>query len=396
MKTRPRLAILATHPVQYQCPLWARLAESPGLATKVFFGSDFSVRGYQDSGFAAQVAWDRCLLEGFDHAFAGTAEWHPVLFRASRRLSTELADFAPTDVLLNAYLPLFYWQGLRWARRRGCTVHFRGDTTDVDRDRRFIMRLARNTFVSSFYSKVDSFCSVGRHSRSHYLSRGIEPQRIIDSPFCVDTDAFERLYRLHEPNRRAIRSVWNYGDDDFVLVFSGKLIPKKDPLAVIDAVASLPRVGECTVRLLVVGDGPLRGVCEARVQETCADRVRFLGFTSQEDLAGVYTAGDALVLPSTRSETWGLVVNEALQFGMPCVVSDRVGCIDDLVSSGETGESFRHGSVDALRAAIVRLAGWLIGRREEVAERCRKVVSRYSLDAAAAGIVKAVVQERNA
>lgn len=396
MVSQRRLAILATHPVQYQCPLWARVAQAAGITVKVFFGSDFSIRGYSDTGFATQVAWSRRLLNGFDHVFTGQRDWHPVFFRGGRRLFAELAAFAPTDMLLNAYLPLFYFQGSRWARKRRVRVHFRGDTTDVDRDRGPLVSLFRNAVLRWVYSQVDTFCAVGCHSRAHYLARGIEDRRIFDSPFCVDTDAFERLYHQQRLRRSDLRSSWDLGKEDFVLVFSGKLIPKKDPLAVISAVASVPTLGNRVVKLLVAGDGPLRDACQTKARERCAGRVRFLGFTSQEDLAAVYTAGDALVLPSLRSETWGLVVNEALQCGLPCVVSDRVGCIDDLILAGATGESFRAGDVSGLRAALVRLAGWLDGRREEVAARCRERVSRYSLDAAAAGIVRAVLHEDDA
>jgi len=391
-----RLAILATHPVQYQCPLWARVVNTDGVTVKAFFGSDFSIRGYRDKGFATQVAWSRRLLEGFDHVFTGQADWHPVFFGGGQRLFAELAAFAPTDMLINAYLPWFYLQGLWWARKHGVRVHFRGDTTDVDRDRSSLVGLMRNSLLRYVYSQVDSFCAVGCHSRAHYMARGIDQQRIFDSPFGVDTDAFEQLYHQQRLRRCELRSSWNLVNEDFVLVFSGKLIPKKDPLAVIDAVAGLHAVGNRTVKVLVAGNGPLRDLCEARARKTCAGRVTFLGFTSQEDLASVYVVGDALVLPSIRSETWGLVVNEAMQFGLPCVVSDRVGCIDDLIVPGETGESFGAGDVGGLRSAIVRLAGWLDGRRDEVAARCRDAVFRYSLDAAAAGIVQAVLQEGDA
>jgi glycosyltransferase involved in cell wall biosynthesis len=391
-----RLAILATHPVQYQCPLWAKIATRGEFTVRVFFGSDFSIRGYKDKGFDAHLAWNPMILQGFDYVFVGGAQWHPLMFRAPRSLYSALADYGATDMLLNAYLPVFYWQGLRWARRNRARVCFRGDTTDVDRDRNWLVLAARTFALSQIYSRVDTFCAVGQHSRSHYLSRGISPQRIYESPFCVDTDAFERLYQYYRGRRHELRSRWNLAESDFVLVFSGKLIPKKDPLAVIEAVARLPLVEGRVVRLLVAGDGPLRDLCQMRAREMCAQRVTFLGFTTQEDLAKVYTAGDALVLPSTRSETWGLVVNEAMQFGLPCVVSDRVGCIDDLIFTGETGESFGHGDVSALRAAIERLAGWLNNRREVVAASCRNRVSNYSLDAAAAGIVMAVLQEGNA
>lgn len=391
-----RLAILATHPVQYQCPLWAKLAQTSGLSTKVFFGSDFSIRGYQDQEFATAIAWEKNILRGFDHVFLSTDQWHPVTFRSNNTLYTALDRFGATDLLLNAYAPIFYWQGLRWAWNNRARVHFRGDTTDVDRERSYVVRTARNVFLSLFYSRVDTFCAVGHHSRLHYLSRGIDPSRVFDSPFSVDTDAFEQLYQLYRGRRDQLRADWNLADSDLVLIFSGKLIPKKDPLTLIEAIASLPSVGGRVIKVLVAGDGPLRDVCQKKSSQNCAERVTFLGFRSQEELAAVYIAGDALVLPSIRSETWGLVVNEALQFGIPCVVSDRVGCVEDLVYAGTTGESFRHGDVDALRAAIVRLAGWLNSRRDDVAARCRSVASRYNLDASAAGIARAVLHGSDA
>ena len=102
-------------------------------------------------------------------------------------------------------------------------------------------------------------------------------------------------------------------------------------------------------------------------------------------------AADALVLPSVRSETWGLVVNEALQFGLPCIVSDRVGCKVDLVVDGKTGESFPHGNMAELRAAILRLVLWVDGRRNEVASQCRQAISANTLESAAMGIVAAVL-----
>lgn len=391
-----RLAILATHPVQYQCPLWAKLAQTSGLCVKVFFGSDFSIQGYHDHEFATAFAWEEKILRGFDHVFLSNDQWHPVIFRSDKSLYCALRHFGATDLLLNAYLPIFYWQGLRWAGRNRARVHFRGDTTDVDRDRNAIVRGARDVFLSLFYSRVDTFCAIGQHSRAHYLKHGIDQSRIFDSPFSVDTDSFEQLYRLYSGRRHQLRSNWNFTESDLVLVFSGKLIPKKDPLTLFKALASARSVGGRVLKVLVAGDGPLRGICEQLAFEECAGRVTFHGFTSQEDLAAVYTAGDALVLPSVRSETWGLVVNEALQFGIPCVVSERVGCIDDLVYIGETGEIFRHGNVEALRAAIVRLAGWLSGRRDDVAARCRLVAAQFTLAASAAGIGKAVLHESDA
>jgi len=388
-----KLAVLATHPVQYQCPLWATLADKPAVLLKVFFGSDFSIRGYSDGGFGRRIQWGQQLLAGFDYAFTGNAAWHPVFLRASKRLYAELEAYQPTDLLLNAYVPLFYWQGLRWARKNGVRVLFRGDTTDSDRDRGPGTRLARNLILDLFYSRVDVFCAVGLHSRAHYLDRGIEPRRIRESPFCVDSVAFEKQFERSRWRRGELRGSLGLKKSDFVLVFSGKLISKKDPLTLIHAVSGLPSVNSRPLKLVIMGDGPLRQQCKSLATADCGGRVLFLGFKGQDDLGDVYGAADALVLPSIQSETWGLVVNEALQFGLPCIVSDRVGCKDDLVLQGVTGETFPHGDIKGLRAAIVRLGLWLDGRRAQVADQCRRAVSGYSLDSAASGIVDALMDD---
>jgi glycosyltransferase involved in cell wall biosynthesis len=117
-------------------------------------------------------------------------------------------------------------------------------------------------------------------------------------------------------------------------------------------------------------------------------RVRVLGFRPQSELGDVYVDADVMVLPSVTRETWGLVVNEALTFGVPVIVSDRVGCAPDLVTPGKTGLVFPHGDVNALRDCLLELLRKLRGNREATAEHCKLRVSGYSTDAAAQGIVE--------
>ncbi|MGA2742887.1 MAG: glycosyltransferase, partial [Bryobacteraceae bacterium] len=100
-----------------------------------------------------------------------------------------------------------------------------------------------------------------------------------------------------------------------------------------------------------------------------------------------YHAADLLVLPSLHSETWGLVVNEALHHGLPCVVSEAVGCAPDLIQPGVTGEIAATGSAESLTAAIVRALP-IVGRAE-VREWCRAKVSGYTVQQAAQGIAQA-------
>src|SRR5271154_3453122 len=71
-KGKVRLAYLVSHPIQYQAPLLRRIAQEADIDLTVFFGSDFSVRGYQDEGFGVDVKWDVPLLDGYRHDFLPT------------------------------------------------------------------------------------------------------------------------------------------------------------------------------------------------------------------------------------------------------------------------------------------------------------------------------------
>ena len=81
----------------------------------------------------------------------------------------------------------------------------------------------------------------------------------------------------------------------------------------------------------------------------------FAGFLNQSEIPGAYVAADVLVLPS-ESETWGLVVNEALACGLPCVVSDACGSAEDLVIPLDPRLCYPVGDVEALARAIQHAA----------------------------------------
>jgi glycosyltransferase involved in cell wall biosynthesis len=112
------------------------------------------------------------------------------------------------------------------------------------------------------------------------------------------------------------------------------------------------------------------------------------GFVNQSQLGSYFAAADVFVLPS-EFETWGLVVNEAMYFGLPVIVSDRVGCRHDLVIPGKTGEVFHHGDVKSLSL----LLDYFLGDSSErimAGLKAREHIKKFSVQAAADGIAKAV------
>jgi glycosyltransferase involved in cell wall biosynthesis len=102
----------------------------------------------------------------------------------------------------------------------------------------------------------------------------------------------------------------------------------------------------------------------------------FCGFLNQTEISRAYVAADCLVLPSDYGETWGLVVNEALATGLPCLVSDACGCAEEL--AGEIGP-FGLSNISMLASKLLDLARLANqpGKPPTIAETVGSVVRAY-------------------
>lgn len=378
-----RVRIAATHPIQYQAPWFQALARRPELELEVGFAW-LPSRQAQGAGFGRAFAWDLPLTEGYAWVELERAGRDPDLERfASLRLRSPGRWLAPKiDVLVVTgwhRLPLL--QLTLAARRRGIPVVARGDSPG-GRQRGLARRLALRAWLGLFAA----FLVVGKRNRDFYHELGVPPVRLFDCPHFVDHHRFAAGAAAARENRDVIRQRWGASRGETVFLFCGKLIPEKN-LEELLAACSLLR-GDVHFRLVVVGDGPLRAGLEARAAALGLD-VHWEGFRNQSELPETYAAADLLVLPS-RSETWGLVVNEAFACGLPVVASDRVGCVPDLVLPGETGEVYPSGDPAALAARLSELA-------RDPERRCRlarsgkeHVEARYSVERAVEGTLAAL------
>ena len=109
---------------------------------------------------------------------------------------------------------------------------------------------------------------------------------------------------------------------------------------------------------------------------------------NQTELPCAYTAADVLVLPSAE-EPWGLVVNEAMNFSLPIVVSDRVGCGMDLVRQGENGYVFLHHSADQLAHSLAELIVHP-ERREAFGRSSLEIIKGWDIAHTVEGILEAL------
>jgi glycosyltransferase involved in cell wall biosynthesis len=389
-----RVAVLATHPIQYQAPLWRGLALRPDLKLHVFFGSDISVRGYRDEEFGVKVQWDVPLLAGYEHTFLSR---DPALQRISfwepraRGLRGHLSNFSPDVVLLTAYNSMFWIGALLQARALGLSVVLRHEASDAAASRSPRKAFVRDLMLRGFYSQIARFAAIGTEARRHLGRLGIPADRIGWAPYCVDSAQVEAQVGQWQPRRDELRAKLGIGAGDVALIFSGKLIPKKQPLLIFDAIERLSVGNKQRIHLIVMGDGELRAAVERKGREILGARFHPAGFVNQSEMGRWYAAADCLVLPSQKGagETWGLVVNEALQFGLPAVVSDGVGCHPDLIGPA-TGRVFRSDSAEDLARALTETLDNLLNDRAAAA--CRERAGSFSLGSAERGLAEALQQ----
>ncbi len=383
------LAIIDTHPIQYRAPIYRALQQNCAIQVTVIYGSDFSVAGYRDAEFGVTFAWDGDLLSGYESIFlsrvtnGGARDMQEV---SSRGMAQALRRTDPSCVLLAGYSPRFHGRAFWHSWRMGKSIFFRGDVTDHARNEGFFKTLTREGFLRLLYPRCANLLYVGQRSLEHYKRRGVTDHRLTFSPHCVDTTSFQLKEQDRAHFREKTRRALDIDGGKLVIMFSGKLVPIKAPVDLLAAIKTLPSDLRTRIVLLVVGDGPLREQLHDVANMAPHVNTRFVGFQIQKSLSPYFHAADILVLPS-QYDTWGLVVNEALHHGVPCIVSTNVGCAPDLIQCGKTGDIFKAGSKDALAGAIERIAP-LVGR-PDVRQQCRHKVSPFTVSNAAEGIAHA-------
>lgn len=213
--------------------------------------------------------------------------------------------------------------------------------------RRFILR--RLLFPS-----VSRFLFIGTQNRRFYQHLGVPSHKLVFTPYAVDNDRFRNHSLLLEGQKKQLRQELSIPQEAFIILYTGKFIPKKRPLDLLQAMARIQSNRMCAV---FVGDGELRNEMEAFISENkMQQQAHLAGFVNQSVIPRYYAAADAFVMCSGNGETWGLSVNEAMNFSLPVVVYDTVGCSVDLVKPGENGFIVPEGDIEALAKALTLLA----------------------------------------
>jgi glycosyltransferase involved in cell wall biosynthesis len=341
------LVIITTHPIQYQVPLWQALARDGRVPFEIWYLTHHAVNTSHDAEFDKAFAWDLDMLAGYPHRRLKVASGAtPTTFMRCRivePLEPMLKAAGARVVWIQGWQVLAYWQAVWAANRAGCEVWLRGESNDLAAVPWWKKQVKR-TVLGQLFRRVDRFLCIGSANKRLYQRFGIPDSRLRRAPYSVDNDRFAAQAAALRTQRAAIRAKWGIAGDAFVAMFCGKFIAKKRPQDLIEAARRVMDGGFST-HLLFVGSGELGedlrrschvafdaegGIAQWGTPNDQRPSASFAGFLNQTEISEAYVAADCLVLPSDHGETWGLVVNEAMASGLPCIISDRCGCAEDL------------------------------------------------------------------
>lgn len=386
----PRLAIVASHPVQYISPWLVQLAARGDLELRVFYLWDLGVSSAPDPGFGQPLRWDIPMLEGYDHQFVANRAPDPGNHHFFGYINPGIVGavraWRPDAILLMNYAFLSYLLLLLDPRLWGTPFLFRGDSHDLGRSdsaRSRLMRLLR----SLLFRRFAAFLVAGNANHSYYRACGVPNARLFMGRHAVDNARFLAAAPQAARQARELRQQLGIGSER-VILFVGKFVAIKRPLDLVRAYGALPQELITGSRLVFVGDGPLLEPLRELADSLGLRGVHVLPFQNQSMMPAIYSLGDLLVLPS-QSETWGLVVNEAMNLDCPAIVSDHVGCSHDLVLPGETGWVFTTGDVQGLSRCLAEA----LAEPERLAamgRQARRHVARFSYEGLTASLLQAL------
>jgi glycosyltransferase involved in cell wall biosynthesis len=340
MSIKPRLAIICSHPIQYYVPVFKLL--SIVVESKVFYTGGDKI--HFDKGFGLNIQWDIPLLEGYDFQFlinsakkSGTGHFlgtiNPDAIRTIR-------EYDPTHILLFGWAHYSHFRILNYFSGKA-RILFRGDSTAL-RQQHLLKSLTKKVVLKYIYSQVNHAFYTGINNKYYFKNYGLKNNQLSFAPHAVDNERYACIKDTLE-----IREMFRIKDSAILILFAGKFTTVKNPEMLLKAFVQLQLTN---THLLLVGDGPLA----AGLRDTYRhEKIHFLPFQNQSDMPSVYQSCDLFCMPS-KSESWGLAINEAMAAGKAILASDMVGCHADLVKPAN-GMIFQNNSLTDLKHKLIKL-----------------------------------------
>ncbi len=371
---RRRLIIITEIISPYRIPLFNALAQRPEVDLHVLFlgETDPSLREWR-------VYWEEIKF-----SFEVLRSWRKRIGRYNALLNagvfSALNQYKPELILCGGYSYVASWASLWWARRHKVPFLLWSESNGQDQRR----QLPTVEFLKrQFLRRCSGFVVPGRAAFDYLKGQQVTELPIFMAPNAVDNKVFANASKVARARATVHRA--ELGLPQRYYLFVGRLVPEKGVFELVNAYAKLDVQLREQIGLVVVGDGAARHQLEKMAAGVSPGKIVFAGFVHREELGVYYGLAEALVLP-TYTDTWGMVVNEAMACGLPVIVSRLAGCTTELIRDGWNGFLIAPKDVDGLASAMKQI-GEEPGLRRRMGENSAQLISDYSPEVWATSVV---------
>lgn len=208
-----------------------------------------------------------------------------------------------------------------------------------------LLKITRSLFVKL----TDAYVVPGIRAKEYLIKLGANRDKIFIAPNASYVEPADEDIEVREK--------YNIPTNKKIILYLSRIIPRKGLDILIYAFKKVENERD-DVFLLVVGDGEFRDYCENLAKKLKIQNIKFVGYVPHKEKVVFYSQCNIFVLPSVYygfEEAWGLVLNEVMQVGKPCIATDVVGAAYDIIQNGINGFIVPEKNVNELYKVIKRI-----------------------------------------
>lgn len=376
-----KIYFLQSHAIQYHSPLYDLFAKQDNVDFKVLYCSDY---GLKKSGkryhpeFGELPNWDINLVDGHPHEILKNSAPKKGIFKGffgliNWGIYTRLRKEKPDLLVILGwnYFTLVY--AVICCKLLRIKVYVRGDNTlDFDKGispiKKWFKKIYFGKLLFPLYNKVGY---VGEKNKAYFQSYSVKDRKLLKLPHAIDNNRFRSYYLENINSLTEVKTKLNL-NADFNIMFFGRLNKTKRVLDLLDAIKFI----KGNIELVLVGDGVEKEAIEKYAGDNEIQNYRITGFKNQLEIMDYYLTADVVLMSSNFRETWGLVINEALNFNLPVIVSNEVGCSKDLATKNN-GFIYPVGDTKILAQRIQFLLD-NPEKRKKMGQESARIIENYS------------------
>ncbi len=302
-------------------------------------------------------------------------------------LKNNLNELQPDVLFIYGYSERIFRRVFFWAKARKIATVLVSDSNFFDKRRNLFLEFMKKIIVSRF----DAAFVAGTSASLYVQALGIPPERIVQGFDAVDNSFFSARALEKRGIISEIRQKWNLPKKYFLFV--GRFIKEKNLLRLLEAYQRYLERNYGKARrwsLVLCGSGPEENPVNNFIQSLPNEvqcYISLYGLIKQPEIIDFYTCAACFILPSV-SETWGLVVNEAMSCGLPVLVSKKAGCAVDLVVENCNGWCFDPYNVEELANLMDHISKLEDSERIRMGLNGINLISNWGLDKFSRGVLE--------